>query len=750
MADYAAYVVAGVAVISLASATYSIIQSGKTTNVDSHPEYSGVSIQTSSYGYCIPVAFGTSRLAGNLIWAGDFKTVAHSEHAGKGGGGIETTSYTYQLSFAVGLSEGEIDGVGKMWIDKKVYDSVIDSGVVFAGGTGQAPWSYLTANHADEALYYPKLAYFAIVGYDMGNSNYLPNFNYEIKGRQILAGLNDANPGTVIYEIVTDQNFGLGLSETVIDITDYYNYCMAANLLLSPTYTSRSAAHECIRSLCAMTNSEITLHDGEVLKIVPYGDTALTGNGVTWTPNLTPVYDLTDDDFLHEDGEEPIKVTRKSPADAFNQVTLQYKNRDNDYNNDTVTALDQGNIDLYGLRPDSTTTADAITQTSVAQTVAALLLQRDLFVINTFEFKLGWKYCRLEPLDIVTLTDTILGLDEYPVRITGVEDDENGMLSITAEDLGIGSAPVYSTETPSGYHVNFSVDPGDIDAPVIFDAPGIFTDTDHEVWCAISGSDTNWGGCRVYVSTDGVNYKYIGNQLGKSRYGVLSDTFASGSDPDTTNTCPVDLTISTGTLLSGTQDDADNNVTLCKVGNELIAYETATLTGAYSYDLTDYLRRGIHTAITSHAASSSFVRLDDQVFKYAYDKTFKGKTIYIKFQSFNIFQHVVKDLADVTPYTFTIGGSISYPSNVTNFVISEGDGALLFTWDDVADKNVSEYEIRYGYEDDGESWDEMAALPQTLDWRFLAVGNWVFAICAKDKSGNYSLVPATVVYAVTE
>ena len=42
-------------------------------------------------------------------------------------------------------------------------------------------------------------------------------------------------------------------------------------------------------------------------------------------------------------------------------------------------------------------------------------------------------------MDIVTITDESLGLNQFPVRITRVEEDEEGVLSITAEELAVGS-----------------------------------------------------------------------------------------------------------------------------------------------------------------------------------------------------------------------------------------------------------------------------------------------------------------------
>ncbi len=53
-----------------------------------------LAVQTSSYGICLGMAWGTPRITGNLIWYGDFEAVAHKEEQGGKGGGASSTSYT--------------------------------------------------------------------------------------------------------------------------------------------------------------------------------------------------------------------------------------------------------------------------------------------------------------------------------------------------------------------------------------------------------------------------------------------------------------------------------------------------------------------------------------------------------------------------------------------------------------------------------------------------------------------------------
>jgi len=725
----------------------------KTPNLGSQePRLNAVRVQTSAYGMVIPVVFGTNRSPANMIWGGDFTAIPHSTsmNVGKGGsgGGSGSTTYTYTISFAMGLCEGEIAGVGKIWEAKKKYAAPFGSMVVFTGIVPQTPWTYLQTKHPEQALSYSGIAYVAYPNYDMGTSNSLPNFTYEIKGLKIISGTQDANPADIIKEISTNNMFGLGLDPNIIDVADYYNYCMAADLLISPVYNQQKTAADHIRELCDITNAEPIWHDGSVLLIVPYGDTEMTGNGITWTPNINPIYDLTDEDFICDKNDVPIRIKRPTTADAFNIQQIEYVNRDNDYNVDYAEAQDQSNIDQYGKRDAEPITCHHITRTNVARTCAQMIMQRGLYIRNEYSFVLGWKYCLIEPMDILTITDSRMGMDKFPVRVVEIEENDDGEFDIVAEDFpaGAGHAALYETQPIDGYVIDYNIEPGNINEPQIFMCPGILTETGHEVWAAVSGGD-NWGGCDVWASVDGITYKFIARKEGGSRYGTLTADFpAMTTDPDIINICSVNLGISRGELLSGSQSDADNNITACIVDNEIISYQTATLTSEYNYDLS-YLRREVYNSISNyHGAGARFVRIDDGILRIPYDTTMKiGDKIWVKFVSFNIYHANIQDLADVEPYEFTIGRSLTYPSNTTTFHASQNGEFVVFFWEPVTERNIVGYEIRYAPQG-GCVWSD--GIPLTvaeqgthLVSNKIAPGNWTFMICAIDKSGNYSRTP---------
>jgi hypothetical protein len=84
------------------------------------PRLSDLTVQSSAYGQPIPIPYGTDRIAGNLIWAQKIQEHA-TEEGGKGG--PTYTTYSYSCSFAVGICEGPVSGILRIWADGLlIYD----------------------------------------------------------------------------------------------------------------------------------------------------------------------------------------------------------------------------------------------------------------------------------------------------------------------------------------------------------------------------------------------------------------------------------------------------------------------------------------------------------------------------------------------------------------------------------------------------------------------------------------------------
>ena len=179
-----------------------------------------------------------------------------------------------------------------------------------------------------------------------------------------------------------------------------------------------------------------------LLKLVPLGDSAAVGNGEAFLPNLTPVIDLNDDDFIPDNANaDPLKITREPWQDAYNNVGVEYESRLNSYYNDTVIEQDEASVQRYGLRVESPQSWHFLKTQAAATFAANLRLKRSVYIRNTYEFALDYTKSYLEPGDLVTITvPDISYLQYWPVRIVKVEDDPQGLLTVTAEDFPYGNA----------------------------------------------------------------------------------------------------------------------------------------------------------------------------------------------------------------------------------------------------------------------------------------------------------------------
>lgn len=153
------------------------------------PRLSDLTVQTSSEGAPIPRVFGRARLAGQIIWATRFKEYVTTREAGGGGkgsggggGGATVTEYSYTASFAVGLCEGPVTRIGRIWADGK---PLAQSGLTlrfYNGSGGQLPDPLIEAvEGAGNAPAYRGLAYAVFEELPIGEfGNRVPQLTFEI------------------------------------------------------------------------------------------------------------------------------------------------------------------------------------------------------------------------------------------------------------------------------------------------------------------------------------------------------------------------------------------------------------------------------------------------------------------------------------------------------------------------------------------------------------------------------------------
>ncbi|WP_174300907.1 phage tail protein [Caulobacter sp. S45] len=682
--------------------------------------YVGVQVQQSVKAAVIPRGWGTFRASCNLLDYQDFKSTAQSTSAGGKGGSGSTKSYTYSASVVLGVCSGVVAGVRTVWRDQSTYTdgsttALAQAGLsLIPGAIGQAPWSYLQGAHADQAIGYSGLAYVCAANYALNSSATVANHAFEVQSaiRQAVGGqtLDDANPADIAFDLLA--GVPQWPSSVLSDLTSYATYCLATGLLLSPFLDAQRSGADVLSDILTASNADC-VWSGGVLKIIPYGDTPVSANGAEWAPDLDPLYDLTDDDFLAQPNADPVQRDVKRGADAYNSVEVEFLDRAQAYASDIAPARDQANIDAYGLCRQDPVSLHCICDAGVAGHVAQLLVQRACHVRRTYSFQLDERYGLLDPMDLVTLTSG--RLDRVLVRLTQVKEEGDGAISCVAEEMLVGAAhaALYTRQSAGGYVSNFAADPGPVSVPVLINPPvGYVAQTvasvrastggvsaasiGYEAWAAVAGVGANWGGCEVWASFDDLSYQKVGEVQGRARYGVSTADFPAGSDPDATNALQIDLSASLAELDPATQADADGGATLSVIGGEMIAWRDAILTGPNAYTLGGYIRRGLYgTPITDHPAGSEFARIDADVFRYAYDALQAGKTLYLKFPSFNLYGEALQGLDEAVAYQMPL------TPNTTSSVIEVqaqsivGQGALA-TLDTADTPQIAPNAITYG------------------------------------------------------
>lgn len=619
----------------------------RTHTVTRADKISNFSVNTAEYGAAVMEILGTTRISGNVIYYDDFTAHEHAEtvETGKGGGGSSSTNitYTYSVAIILGLCEGPITNIGRVWKNKDLlhYPDTQLQLTLFKGTANQQPWSYVSGRHPDKALAYKNLAYMAGV-VDLGDSGSLPSYNFEVFGKMLQTGDGiDVNPMDYIQYVLTKVGQG-GVEIKGAD--NFRSFCANADLLISTPAdaTSPEDAQKIANEIAELCGAYF-FSSNDTYKIVPIADRPIGG----WTPDKTIRYDLTPDDFQPQNGS-CIIWSRKDSSEQYNRWTVEFLNRNSGYEKESVTYEDVADIAQRGVKQAPTINARYIYTKDRAVKIAEAAARRSKVGKNQYTFRLDWAFCRLEPGDLVRITDEASGITNQPVMITRVQEDEEGLLTFTAiswfaANYGAAEYDVHDVDRP---FVDFNVPPGNVAAPVIFQPPSDLTQNGLELWLAAKGETSNWGGCMVYVSDDNEHYRRAGQIANNARIGTLASSLSE------TGTS-LEVTIN-GTMLSGSLQDAQRGNTMLWIDGECMSYQTATLLQNGNYRLEGLIRGQYNTTAAAHGSGRTLVRCDERLLKIPFFKEDIGKKIWLKFCSYNIFGSNEQSLAEVQAYEYTL------------------------------------------------------------------------------------------------
>jgi hypothetical protein len=166
-----------------------------------------------------PVAqvWGRMRIAGQVIWATEFNEQVARRGGGKGAPQPKVNEYSYSISLAIALCEGEIQKVGRIWADGAEIPARGLNLRVYTGSESQLPDPRIEAvEGAGRAPAFRGIAYVVIEDLDLTPfGNRVPQFSFEVVRRAQPGGQMDATevpdlvrgvaliPGTGEYALAT-------------------------------------------------------------------------------------------------------------------------------------------------------------------------------------------------------------------------------------------------------------------------------------------------------------------------------------------------------------------------------------------------------------------------------------------------------------------------------------------------------------------------------------------------------------------
>ena len=148
---------------------------------------SGMAFQSSAYGNPVPILYGTNRLNANLIDYDWFQAIPQTTKIGGFlgmGGGRVTTGYAYYAATLLGLCEGPVASVARVWNDQNVTTAALAAPnglTLLTGSRPQSAWSWWSTNIPAKALPYSGTAILAANSLPLPGGS-MGNWAFEITG----------------------------------------------------------------------------------------------------------------------------------------------------------------------------------------------------------------------------------------------------------------------------------------------------------------------------------------------------------------------------------------------------------------------------------------------------------------------------------------------------------------------------------------------------------------------------------------
>jgi hypothetical protein len=488
-------------------------------------------------------------------------------------------------------------------------------------------WQKIPASTGDTPAYRDVcyLAPFAAPIY-VGNSTSIRPWRFTIRrtpnnlsltsNRHIVNG-GDANPANVIYEALTNDEWGYGIATGDIDSASFVT---AGNTLHSEGngFSFLLDNQEDIGDLVRRIEQQI---DG----IVFFDPTSNKWKLrlVRFDYDIETVPELTVDDNVIEISS----FTRGTWEGTKNQVRVPFVDREDDFKESFGFAQDMANRITLGKTMSTTVVHPGVKYGPLANALAWRELRTLAFPLASGEIVVDRTLYGVLPGDVLALTNERLGLVKLPVRVRAANYGEllDGRITLqVVQDVFNSAAGSFGNPPNTGWErPGDNLDPFPNDEQLAFEAPRAFTLRD-----TVSPSATS---DRVYAAGrrqgDEVTFRIverhaagtptggfaeIGNVYGFMLAGELNASLAIGSAYPLSTLVVTPTPDAQATILAAfneaTFDDVaelgTDLITLCLVDEEFFLVTSAQTSGA-NIQLNDVYRGVLDSVQAAHASGAS-------------------------------------------------------------------------------------------------------------------------------------------------
>lgn len=601
---------------------------------------------TTDSARAIPVVFGTCKVTGpNVAWFG--QTSATPYYRDNGAGGSYLAGYNYGAVMDLALCHGPVDQVLTLLIDDHdvgwtndgddpthglSYFSA-DNPNLFGGENGGggfrggmlAYWGTMT-QQIDPYMQmycspdYPGLAGLCHVVFltSWGHSPYLRPVSVVVlrcpNGLGLTSNMHkvattvgsktvqDANPACMLYEILTDTTWGLGIDPSQVDLTSFR--AVGASLFtegfgLSMQFEQAGAATDLIR---------------EILRHVDGGLTTDPATGKLMLKLIRADYTIGSLPVLDESCIDEVEYSRNSWGETVNTARITFTSWADNFTDRVAQWQNLANQQVVGVTTLAQIAYKGCSNAHTAGIVAARVLKLGSYPFAKLRFKANRKAWALRQCDVFVLNWPALGIANMVCRVTKPAGGqlEDGMMTLECIEDAFAIANTAFSETGASGWANPSANPAPVTLQRLWESPAQLSFfagggyVSRDPWVLAARSASNLTGFQVWSDpAGGTAYTKTGEASVFTPYGTLQSAYAE-------NTAYLDTTgFVVGNLIDAADVDAArelvfSNVTfkgLVLIDNEVMGYTGISGTGA-TRTLTGVWRGLFDTVPAAHAASA--------------------------------------------------------------------------------------------------------------------------------------------------